>query len=130
MSYLKSIRKFCVECMGGNYSLIKDCTAINCKFYNYRFGKNPKFKPKYSPLKSIRRQCLECCGSPGEVKKCSIPECPIYIFRFGKNPKLKGKGNIESLKRSKKHDQNGHSGSQNERKIILNRKLSIKKKGQ
>jgi len=47
-----------------------------------------------SPLKSIRKHCLECtCGSMNEVKKCIITDCPLFPFRFGKNPNRKGIGN-------------------------------------
>ncbi len=37
-----------------------------------------------SPLKAIRRHCLECSGgSPNEVRLCPIETCPLYGFRFG-----------------------------------------------
>lgn len=46
-----------------------------------------------SPLKSIRKKCLDCsCGSYKEVENCVITDCPLYPFRFGTNPKRKGKG--------------------------------------
>lgn len=96
-TYLKAIRKFCVECMGDNYYLVKECPSINCKFYLYRFGKNPDVKPKITPLKSIRLYCLECVGTSDEVKNCTDTKCGVYYFRFGRNPKLKGKGNPTSL---------------------------------
>jgi len=46
-----------------------------------------------SPLKSIRKYCIECSGgSPKEVKLCPIEDCPFYPFRFGKNPNRAGIG--------------------------------------
>lgn len=99
-SYLKSIRAFCVECMGGNPYLVKDCTAIRCKFYPYRFGVMPETKPDSTPLKSIRCYCLECVGTSDEVKICSAPECPVYYYRFGHNPKRKGKGDVSNLRKN------------------------------
>ena len=39
-----------------------------------------------SPVKAIRKHCLECAGSSKEVTLCPIQECPLYPFRFGKNP--------------------------------------------
>lgn len=40
-----------------------------------------------SPLKSIRKKCLDCCcGSPNEVKLCHVIDCPLYVYRLGKNP--------------------------------------------
>lgn len=40
-----------------------------------------------SPLKAIRKKCLDCCGSRGEVRKCEAANsCSLHPFRFGKNP--------------------------------------------
>lgn len=60
---------------------------------------------KISPLKAIRKQCLECCGgSAKEVKLCTVPNCSLYPFRFGKNPNRRGRrgGNVEALKKARK----------------------------
>lgn len=47
-----------------------------------------------SPLKAIRKHCLECSsGNSNEVKNCIITDCPLYQFRLGKNPNRKGIGN-------------------------------------
>lgn len=44
-------------------------------------------KSKAGALKSIRENCLECCGSsPKEVKYCPITDCPLWPFRFGSKP--------------------------------------------
>lgn len=49
---------------------------------------------KLSPVKAIRKHCLDCmCGSVGEVKNCIIVDCPLFPFRLGKNPNRKGVGN-------------------------------------
>ena len=40
-SPLKAIRCFCIECMGGQVTYVKDCTSTNCPLYEFRFGKNP-----------------------------------------------------------------------------------------
>ncbi len=51
-----------------------------------------------SPLKSIRKHCLECSsGSSNEVKYCIITDCPLYPFRLGKNPKRQGIGNHKAV---------------------------------
>jgi len=51
-----------------------------------------------TPLKAIRKHCLECSsGSALEVKNCIITDCPLYSFRFGKNPKRKGIGNKQAV---------------------------------
>ena len=44
-------------------------------------------KEKISPLKAIRKYCLDCGGdSSNEVKLCPCTDCVLYEFRFGKNP--------------------------------------------
>lgn len=54
---------------------------------------------KISPLKAIRKFCLDCLGgSSAEVKVCSAQEiCSLYPYRFGKNPNRKGIGSINNL---------------------------------
>lgn len=43
---------------------------------------------KQSPLKQIRKQCLDCCGGSRKcVRFCSNTNCPLWNFRFGKSPK-------------------------------------------
>jgi hypothetical protein len=45
----------------------------------------------YTPLKAIRRKCLDCCcGSSKEVKLCCMETCSLYPYRFGKSPRRKG----------------------------------------
>ena len=40
-----------------------------------------------TPLKSIRKKCLDCsCGSRKEVRECPIIQCPLYPYRFGRRP--------------------------------------------
>lgn len=40
---VKTIRKFCLHCMGESYLLVELCTTIKCLLHPYRFGKNPAF---------------------------------------------------------------------------------------
>ncbi len=41
-----------------------------------------------SPLKIIRRRCLDCvCGSAHEVRMCHLSDCPSWPYRFGRNPR-------------------------------------------
>lgn len=45
-----------------------------------------------SPLKAIRKHCIDCCGgSKHEVKLCTCTDCDLFIFRFGRNPNLSRK---------------------------------------
>ena len=44
--------------------------------------------PKQSPLKQIRKQCLEChCESTKSARFCHSMECPLWYFRMGKYPR-------------------------------------------
>lgn len=47
---------------------------------------------KYTPLRAIRRNCLDCSGGPTEVRLCTVDECPLYAFRFGTQPARRGIG--------------------------------------
>ena len=43
---------------------------------------------KLTPMKAIRKKCLECsCGSFNEVKLCPIKTCALYGYRMGHRPK-------------------------------------------
>ena len=49
---------------------------------------------RLTPLKAIRKKCLDCCHrSAHEVKLCPVEECALYPYRFEKNPHRKGIGN-------------------------------------
>ena len=38
-----------------------------------------------SPIKAIRRFCIECfCFQPTEIPKCTAEYCPLFPFRMGK----------------------------------------------
>jgi len=42
---------------------------------------------KITPLKAIRRKCLECCaGQRLEVRECLLKTCPLFPFRMGHRP--------------------------------------------
>lgn len=43
---------------------------------------------KLTPMKAIRKKCLDCCcGSSNEVKQCACIKCPLWIYRSGHRPK-------------------------------------------
>lgn len=43
---------------------------------------------KLTPMKAIRKKCLECSsGQSKEVKLCTIKTCPLYAYRNGHRPK-------------------------------------------
>lgn len=40
-----------------------------------------------TPLKAIRKKCLDCtCYQPKEVRECTSIDCAIYPYRFGRRP--------------------------------------------
>lgn len=44
--------------------------------------------PRQSPLKQIRKQCIDCCyGSTKTIRFCASLDCPLWYLRFGKFPK-------------------------------------------
>ena len=46
-----------------------------------------KTKLYETPVKDIRKHCLDCCyGSHKEVNQCHVIKCAIYPYRFGRRP--------------------------------------------
>lgn len=41
---LKAIREFCLDCVGGKATDVKDCSSEICPLKPFRFGKNPYTK--------------------------------------------------------------------------------------
>ena len=62
---VKIIRKFCLECMGNNRTLVSECETVDCLCYPYRMGKNPARKGKGGrdrvelALMSARKQSIQ-----------------------------------------------------------------------
>lgn len=45
---------------------------------------------KITPLKAIRKKCIDCCGgSLKEVRLCTAIRCDLHPLRFGHKPKIK-----------------------------------------
>ena len=40
-SPLKAIRAFCIDCMGDQVRLVKECPTQTCPLHAFRMGKNP-----------------------------------------------------------------------------------------
>jgi hypothetical protein len=65
-----------------------------------------------TPLKSIRKKCLECLHSYKAVKECREIDCPLWMYKDGHNMHREGIGNpnpdTEGLKgyRSRLHKRN------------------------
>jgi hypothetical protein len=51
-----------------------------------------------TPLKAIRRKCIECSGnSVKNVTSCDITDCDLHPYRFGRNPKREGVGSVKNI---------------------------------
>ena len=47
-----------------------------------------KFKlPNQSPMKQIRKFCVECSETWKDAQYCFTVDCPLWFLRFGKLPK-------------------------------------------
>ena len=50
-----------------------------------------------TPIKAIRKKCLDCtAGSRKEIRLCPAGECALYPYRFGRRP---DKATVDTLKR-------------------------------
>ncbi|RJQ61049.1 MAG: hypothetical protein C4517_09310 [Stygiobacter sp.] len=46
---------------------------------------------KQTPLRAIKKHCLECSGyEKKQVRECVIKDCVLFPYRQGNNPQRKG----------------------------------------
>ena len=70
---VKTMRKFCLECMGGTREAVKECSTIDCLIYPFRFGKNPllvgkgKSRDEMARIRALRRPLVK--GISGEIQR-------------------------------------------------------------
>ena len=100
-----TIGRECFVCMGRVRCLDERerCQSKECPLWPYRLGHKPQ-GADVSPLKAIRLHCLDCAGSPTEVKNCTGKllngdTCHLHPYRFGRNPNLAGKGQSADVMR-------------------------------
>lgn len=111
---IKSIRSYCIDiCMVGQKTEVKLCPSIGCDLWLYKNGCRPSLaeltewfhyhnnstvipseeelkKLKDTPVKSIRKKCLNCYGwQYSSVRNCAELDCPLRPYRMGKKPKCK-----------------------------------------
>lgn len=57
-----------------------------------------------SPLKSIRKHCLDCSTNCGGVRYCTVNNCSLYPLGFGFNPYNKNAGRklMDIIRKAKK----------------------------
>lgn len=81
---------------------VRECPIDRCPLHQYRFGHRPSEKATLTPMKAIRKHCLECCyGSSTEVRLCTAENCPLQAYRSGHKPKVNNytEADINSEKR-------------------------------
>ena len=60
-SSVKIMRRFCLDCMGGNKAAVKECSTYDCLIYPFRLGKNPmltgkgKSPAEMAQIRALRR---------------------------------------------------------------------------
>ena len=70
---VKVMRKFCLECEGGNREAVNDCETIDCLIHPFRFGKNParagkgKSPDEMARIRAMRRPFIK--GISGKVER-------------------------------------------------------------
>lgn len=52
---VKVFRAFCLQCMGGDRELVKECETVNCPVHPYRMGKNPAKKGQGASSEIMRK---------------------------------------------------------------------------
>lgn len=111
-SPLRSIRRFCLRCCGGQAREVALCTSGSqlipggvCSLFPLRFGTRPSERSlegwqggaPLRPLKAIRARCLDCAPEDAQLGNCGMEDCPLYPFRRGRNPNRAGVGPAEPL---------------------------------
>ena len=104
---LKSIRRFCVQCVGGEIAEVRTCGGDHCLnggsdekgvclFFRYRMGRG---RPS---IKLIRKTCLWCMGNSSDmVKDCGSTGCALWAYRFGSNPAISDETRMQRRVRAK-----------------------------
>lgn len=68
---VKTIRKFCVQCMNGQFALVGDCQSEKvCTLFPYRYGKNPNIQMS----EERKEQCIESLKKARESRRKSLSE--------------------------------------------------------
>lgn len=62
---LKAIRKKCLGCCSGSYSMVRNCQDEGCGLFPFRFGYDPS--PKIKGFAKTHRTCGEFCMNETEV---------------------------------------------------------------
>lgn len=91
----QAARRFCLDCQGASPEAVRRCVDAACPLWDWRLPpgaavseEGPAGAAPRAILRAIRRQCLACAGSRGEVRACAAREdCPLWSYRFGVRPR-------------------------------------------
>lgn len=77
----RAIRLHCIDCTGGSYADVKNCTAGDtCSLFPWRFAKKAG-----SRVNLIARFCRDCMGGQqGAAQDCLSPNCALFQYRCHK----------------------------------------------
>lgn len=90
-------RRFCLDCQGASPGAVRSCADGDCPLWDWRLPRHmaPAESRKEAGaalsravLRAIRRQCLACAGSRGDVRACAARgDCALWSYRFGVRPR-------------------------------------------
>lgn len=85
---VKAVRRFCLDCQGGQPSLVRACEEDNCPLHPWRLTDAVPYYAAFGRvLRAVRRHCLVCAGDRRETRSCDAEaSCPLWEFRFGVHP--------------------------------------------
>jgi hypothetical protein len=58
---VKTLRLYCLYCMGGSRQAVSECTTDDCPCHPYRFGKNPAMAERKGNVESLLTHKLKAC---------------------------------------------------------------------
>lgn len=77
MGNKERVKRFCRECIGGDLSVVKECTDIDCPFWGVFETKN-RVKDR-----DIQMYCLAYCQYE-DIEDCKKKDCYFWDKCFGK----------------------------------------------
>ena len=84
----RAARRFCLDCQGGQPSLVRACEDEGCALFPWRLPDAAAVNDVHGRvLRAVRRHCLVCAGDRRETRACDAQEtCPLWEYRFGVHP--------------------------------------------
>jgi len=76
---VRVFRAFCLQCMGGNRGLVRECETVSCPVHPYRFGKSPALKGQVRGASLLSK-----CSKEGVGGRFSRPESTFRGQDMGK----------------------------------------------